>query len=633
MNKKNVILSVLIPVLLLVTITPVIPACTSNVVKSNVAKTISTPTSKHGYNSLNNKQLDEYYPSIDRESISYASDFQAVNQGKDFSAIDRTRYVYYPETTSIYIYNLNDDGEYKDLSINVSGNNEILDGFAYIASDDSDPLANTFIDVFAGDTQLATYFACGKDPFSTYCTEETLIEFLQTINDDHTLHLSQLLANDNQRDNAILSLLNPKIWDIWLTAAKSNPNFKIDYIDLSNNKLMVYPNLASIPSLYDNSVWMFNDSNYIIDTELLMNDYSSDTDPEKSSVYGGYFKGIDLSHNEFLYFNCWSYMTVDESIRNINNSYDYHPSLLTIVHPIYSQSDMKKILIDLKEPTKLEGYYGVNLDYNHLTYIAYGNVGDKSIWSYLEYQAASWYKSPIEFTIASIIRIRYSYMRCFMTYTVANASNSLIYLAEYLLGWGLYQTDIVMANDKYVTNWLKDFNPDLYHLFTTSYASDVTDEQYMMMQYSLYSLYDCFPFSSIPIDSQIITGKDTTTIITQEGQRYGMYNDLDGTLYLSVLINLYRTSYINSDLKLPTESTDINKVIDALVSQVMSTLSLSDVCVISVSPFKCNYKSWVIIGFTFMMFALIVVGLFGIKFAQNVKKAKIKRGEENDEEE
>lgn len=632
MNKKKIVMSILTPLILIGTTIPAICAFSSSINVTGV-KANPIPTSKHGYNSITTSQQNEYYPSIQRESITLASNYHNSFPDADYSAIDRNRYVYYPESTSIYIYDLNEDGEYADISINVSGNDEILDGFAYIANDSNDPLANTFINVFAGDTQLATYFACGEDPFTTYCTSQSLIDFLYTISFDHTLHLSQLLANDNQRDNAILSLLNPKIWDIWLNAAKENSNLKIDYIDLSNNKLMVYPNLASIPSLYNNNIWMFNDKNYVGDNpELLMNDYSRSKDPSSTAVYGGYFKGIDLSHNDFLYFNSWSYITVNDSRQNSNNYYDYFPSLLTIVHPIYSFDDMKKIFIDLSEPAKLDGYYGVNLDYNHLTYIAYGDVGSWNTKSYLEYQASSWYEAPLEFTVASTVRIRYSYMRCFMTYTVANASNKLVYEIEYLLGWGVYQTDTIISNEKYLTNWFKSFDPGLYEMLSNTYASSLTTQMYMVLQYHLYALFESFPFSSVPIYAEIISGNPMTRVTYKYAIRYGLYNDLDGVSYLPVYTNLYRVSYIPNDFDLPSGSTDINKLIDALVSEVMSTVTVNDLYVMPLSIYKKNYKSWAIIGFTFMMFALIIIGLFGIKFAQNVKKTKMKRGHYDDEE-
>lgn len=635
MNKKKIILASLLATSFtgLVSTTAFTLALMPD---ATINKTIGNYNghTKHGYNSISNIQQNFYYPEIKKEAISFT-----IPNSTDHTVSDRNRYVYYPESTTIYIANAEPEGKNINLSKNVTGNEQILDGFAYIATDSSDNQANTFINVFAGDIDLATYFACNQDPFTTKCTKQSLLVFLDSIKEDHTLHLSGLLKNDNQRDNAIISLLNPKIWDIWLKASVSDHSLKIDYIDLSNNNLMTYPNLASIPSLDDNTNWMFNDSNYVgSSADYKMNNFSNTVNPiTGGGTYSGYFKGIDLSHNDLIYFNSWAYMTVTTSKQNTNNDYDYYPSLLTIVAPVYDKNSMTGVLsfmICINKPSVREGYNGVNLDYNHLGYLVYGTMSsNERNESYIEKQAKSWYCIDIEeiykkisgkdLPISSYIKLRYAYSRCFMTYTIDNAKNDAIKKIEYILGWGAYQTDAFFINTKYITNWFKVFDPNTYKNFSKMYASKITISQCLMLQYYLYPLNDTFPFVTLPPRCSVIGSQISTEFFGDP--RYPIYNDLDGSFYLKINLHNVRTRYIPTTLDFVT-STDMNQMISNLVSEVMLILNINENKPIPLMIFKINSISWAAIGFMFMMFALVLICAASIKLAENVKKARIRRG-------
>lgn len=588
-----------------------------SITSNTLAKSPSFTPFTHNYHSMSADNQDHYYPDVTRENINLIHMLRNNGSYQPYDwTFDRFRNVFYNSNTFVNIYDLDNnpisDGQYQTYSVNSSW--EGSNGFAYLASNSNDEHANTYYNFFAGDRNLAMYFDSGNDIFTDKCTYESLKEFVDNAKnvDNHTLslNLSTLLANDLDRDNAILSLLNPCFWDAILSALSDfgqtyDVDFQLSLIDLSNNDLRIVPNIASIPNKNQDG-WMFDDTNSYPNVTLGMNTIATDLNRHIGITQDGCIQNIDLSHNAISYLNMYAYRNFDSDHNWVPNPYldptvvsqradiyneltDY-PSLLTLVacrYESYTDAGSLTALLDGTYQHTRTGYGGVNIDYNHIPYFAMLFTNEESDLgepSYFQTMMHSW-QQPTLFDLFGTY-IEFSYARAYLTYTTANYydSSSYVYLVEYVFGMGAYQTDAFVSTADELAHFVQygttysllpyaikqdfDLMNTLYpkNLFPSQIVNSFStqDNLFVNLMQDFIAMSGCqsLQLDHFVVPSHIISPKDF------KDENYPILSDdFTGQIQLTYISQYTHANYTPSYLKINNE-TNFNEIANQLLSLV-----------------------------------------------------------------
>ncbi len=619
----------------------------------------------HNYHSLSNINQQYYYPDITKENINLISVYRSeISNNYDYT-LDRYRNLYYDDNTNVCIYNLDNNPCSTPMNTySVNTNWEAANCFAYIAADDSDVNANTFYQVFAGDRNLALYFDNGGDIYEDKCTYETINDFVLNNIDTTTkqldLDFSTLLSNDLDRDNAVLSLLNPMLWDAILTALNncgtSETKASIGTIDLSYNSLRIVPNIASIPNKNCDG-WLFEDTTTYPNVLLQMNGAAAvDSRNSTNTNTDGCITGINLSHNHLCYINTYSYRAFDKSYNWVPTSdsttfasrnelfttYTDYPSLLTLVKCRYENYDDASP-IGSKWKNTIDDNIGVDLDYNYLSYINFllienssPSILDRHNWQSM---VESW-KEPI---LAELLPnyIYFSYQRSYMTYTTYNYidSDSFINTIEYILGLGVYQTDGFCTTSNELAHYLKygltfpeenlAFNyPSLSYGFSEDLSryDEIVDYSLLPSYFSNHATQYKYAFSNILKDFIALSGCQTdqlgTSVIPSDlynsptdvhtGTSYS--NNVAGKIQIVGFGAISHDEYIPSSLNI-SENASINQIATAIFGLFNETWNIT----YDITGFTKSYTEYTILGICYGLVGVVIVILFVTSL---VKKSK-----------
>lgn len=628
----------------------------------------------HNYHSLNEYYRNRYYPDVTKENVRLIEPYRFTNPNYDYCT-DRFNYLFYDDQTYVCIYHKDDNpistSIYDTYSVNTSW--QAADGFAYIVDDrnsnDGDAPTNTFFHVFGNDINLASYFDVNDNPniYSDVCSYQAIENWVdKTISTDGalTIDLSTLLANDLERDNAVLSLLNPMLWDAILLglstkAASLGVETSIKTIDLSWNNLRVVPNIASIPNKNDNG-WMFESTSDYSNVELQMNDMGS-------SQYAGWLtngciKNIDLSHNALTYFNLYSYRLFDEEYewfptdQTTSEYYIYskevnYPSLLTLCYCRYAS--LITSIYDYADT--IPGIMGLNLDYNYLPYLVCpflqytddgnGDIDLSAATQYNAFMIHSWGGIEIE----SLEDFDYSYARCYLTYTCNNyydASNTTVNFAENLLGWGAYQYDALTSSEDECNHYLEYANQ-------YSILSNTEKNALQLFKFSLFNKYQYATIAATRFGSDtssldklndlircfyIRTGLLSRTyeadviVPSLIGERpsccelkritFDMYGvDSWGELLVQIFFaGFYRQGYLPSDIYISSDAS-----YTTIFNSILGSITKNGTLLCSISGWDISYAYIVIVAIVYgFTLALICCFVLYFMFRNVVKKNKSK---------
>jgi len=183
----------------------IVPAViASSITLTSCSEESKTTNIKSAYDSLEKNDAQKYYYQYNATFFEDAVDQEYVHQSdKD------TEFVQTIDSGVAAPIVLSDTNLYNQNDANTSKFKNQIIGFPYLAKDESDPRANTYINFFIN-KQVAQYFAQDKNIYTEKVTKEALQSF---INDNPyysgIINLKGLLKFDNQRDNSIRALLNP----------------------------------------------------------------------------------------------------------------------------------------------------------------------------------------------------------------------------------------------------------------------------------------------------------------------------------------------------------------------------------------------------------------------------------------
>lgn len=550
----------------------------------------------HNFDSIEEKYQNEYYFDVNREEIIRYNTNEAIGKhyGKYGILKNRFNNVYYHDDTIVSIYhfdkNQHKDEYFVDKSINTSWKSQ--DGFAYIPDKDTkcQPV-NSWLQVMAYNYQVAEYFSGGKDHVNDPCTGESIQEFVkrEITKSDGIINLSGLYKYDRSRDNSVLALLNPTLNKYLLKPSHDNTNkYVIKGWNLSNNRLRSVPNWASIGNELDDN-WFFETANYLPRgmtdglNDLSWNTISSRKNGRTDAIY----KTINLEHNRLTYVDLQAYSDYDnehdpnpsEKAKKSGFKQTSNPGLLTLVKCRYN--NISDLIFNPSHPK--EGFNGLMLDYNFMPRI-YWDADDSVNNTYLwwEKQLDSWfhYDLPLQFVNDDL-----SYARAFMTYTIANANNDVIWEIEYLLGMGLYQEDGVWLNNRDTVNYInKQFEGQQKNFDPAEDPAKYVDKD----KETLFELMEKFMVIngaiSTPCNVTFSVNGGTLSVLASSPTWCGYSSDrLHGTIFLLLHWPSYRIGNVPSTIDIGSGSN-----INELVQKLMKYISLHKITNVSLSAFKTS---------------------------------------------
>ena len=602
---------------------------------------------------------------------------------------DRFNNLFYPKNTIISLYDKNatnegdaytGTGEFADYSVLTKWSSQ--NGFAYISEYVDVPFdtesertayknshtlaeynamveyydkANTFLNVFAGSREVAQYFFSGVNYMSNggaghglkknetlngevisienaKLTKSSIIKFAdwliwQSTSQDIVLDLSQLYLKDLDRDNSILALLNPQLWDTLITYMQSQSK-QISKIDLSYNNLRVVPNIASIRNKTDDD-WYWHELQ--VEGHAAMNNVYYEAGILEEINQDGYFDGIDLSHNSLTYydFNAFNnYADKEAYLIDPADGINRTPSLSTLVKCRYdSYEDVYDVDV-ITEPWTLkpkeDKLIGVNLDYNHLTWIMMNPLAE------FTHQHPVWWMSMLDswpglklkdipFIGESLPDYVLSSARAFLTYstsiTRSNILDGVIPMLEYALGLGAYQNDAVNYTSKEIYNYIMN-NADDYgkKLMANKSSNQVTNAEIGQ----LYNKY---------IEKFITTGKLLSCPLNMELVDIDLFkikprfvtwqnasDSIGGIVYTEILWGFARTKYLPEEL-IVDDSTSLNDI----ATKLFNCVAINYHTMLEVPGFVKDYSAAIGVGVGLGVFALAIIVIAVIKLITNVK--------------
>ena len=603
-----------------------------------------------------------------------------IIEDKDVT-LDRFSNVFYPNGTKVCVY-LNDGEEikesyyYADQSIVTTWTSQ--NGFAYISNIDFafetqadrdaykkqhtqeeydaalkeyNEQANTFYQVFAGSRDAAEYFFQGIKKLggpdgkgindknftieTAKVTQYTITKFVDWLIqsyplDNITMDLSQLFLRDLERDNSVLALLNPQLWEYILLQCKER-NVQIANIDLSYNNLRVVPNIASIRNKTD-SEWLWKDATY---DAKMCDVYENNEERPTFANEDGYFYAIDLSNNNLTYFDFSAYNSWTDKESNIKNPEQGSkrvPGLTTLVKCRYRDSEdepnyRKPIEIaSILNPDDVvaysDKYAGVNLDYNHLAWMLFEPLSEdsKSSPEYVWWMPMlnSWPGMKLKEDLG--IDYVLSCARSYMTYTVANIKSEtlggMLTTVEYILGLGVYQTDGVNYTSKEIYNYIMWSDEDFgRNLILNNKAKKVTDKDarklgndYIAEFLHVGELLSCPLNRSIVMDSAPLNINPhlDPTLVCADG--------LNGDVFIPLKYEMARVKYL-------PDSFDIDKdtSLNEIASKILGTAQINYFTTFTIPGFEKDYSTAIGVGVGLGAFVLLLIVIVIIKLVGNVK--------------
>ena len=702
----------------------------------------------HNYHSMDYEYQKYYWVDVSRENIKdpqwdptlgeegrfVATHFHQPAEGETLDVtLDRFTNLFYPKNTIVSIFDkdatADDEGKaytgeglYKDQSVLTSWTSQ--NGFAYISQLIDEPFdteierkaykekypdkydvmvenykhANTFINVFGGNRDVAQYFFSGIKVMSNEgkglaenetldgqvitfetakVTKSSINKFAQWLiksaksEDLITLDFSQLFLKDLDRDNSILSLLNPQLWDNLMTYMQGSdseedprPQKYISKIDLSYNNLRVVPNIASIRNKTDTD-WFWETvkvNKGVEESEHsgMNHIYVEANGPIPGGLaplayqQDGYFDGIDLSHNNLTYFDYNAYNPWNEEYDSTtglilitdgksnylkgykDNASNRTPSLATLVKCRYDE--YKTPIEYLLDPTELkpkeDKFIGINLDYNHLTWIMMHPLskyaenwkpeehnGEPYVWWMP--MLKSWLGIALK-DIGELVEVGlpdyvFSYVRSYITYstciTKTNVLEGAIPVLEYVLGLGAYQNDATNYTEKEIYNYIM-CNSDSFgrELLEKDKASQVTNDDTMKLRDSyLQEFMYKGQLISFPLDKYL-----TDVSIFQVNPTFVCHlttsDDLDGVDSIPIKFGLARIQYLPETLNVSDE-TSLNDI----ATKLFSTVAINYHTTFNIPGFIKDYTAAIGVGVGLGCFVLLIIIIAIIKLISNVK--------------
>lgn len=610
------------------------------------------------YQSLEDKYRKQYYLDINREEINLQNQIKAAFHNTKLTGVERFNNVYYHDDTYVDVFHLdtnNTNDPYLEKSVNTEWQSQ--NGFAHIADDESgtvDTHVNSWLQVCAYNWDLAAYFVGSTDEAKiTYpCTTSAIKNFVKNniSKNNNKLDFSGLLINDKDRDNSVLSLLNPMLLKCLIAPSLTDPNLQIKSIDLSSNNLRIVPNWASIantmiiknnvnPSQEEaNANWFFNDVN-LVGSGHKMNDETEKDVPSDINA-GGYFDEINLEHNFLTYVNLrgykalmkptvepdkWSPTTQSPKYEVYENEGDQkgymvsadlikstNPGLPTLVKFGYENN---KYFLGLEAVQRR--FNGVMIDCNFMPRLMWHplKTNRQYVWWYeqnLTYKTAASVGSFLIPTIASS-------MLGYVNYTLANATDSAIHLVENsALRWGVYNFDQTIIDNNDLSNYVALKMP----LLKDTLPSAVWNKNWFEFIQEVKNYFILSQSISIPLDSlffdpsnklALLAGK---TWLQYSRKQYRLINDSFGYIQMGLIWNVHINRYLPESIHLE-DLQDLNK----LVTELTKYFSLNLYNTVRISGLKENYLNQKILGITFGAVGVVLLSWFGFLIFKNTKHA------------
>ena len=649
---------------------------------------------------------NEFVPYHFYEKNSYLS--------KDIT-LDRFNNLFYPKNTVVSIWSKNategapftEDGTFKDQSVYTKWTSQ--NGFAYISSLE-DPFdtqeereaykkthndydvkleeytkANSFLNAFGGNRDVAEYFFSGIKNLgndgkgitdnetvdgkyinieTAKVTKYSIQQFVNwLIKNSSTrgeieLDFSQLYLTDLDRDNSVLALLNPQLWEYLLVSCYDAENdylTRISKIDLSYNNLRAIPNIASIRNKTD-SDWFWedrDDSLYIGETPLIgyhtggMNKIcEGSVGLITSRQADGYFYGIDLSNNNLTYFDFSAYNPYDrqmagdgwvdaegygkmQSLKGYSTGNSRVPSMLTLVKCRYEDfADVYDLEI-ITDPSKLkpksEELIGINLDYNRLPWIMMNPLVNQDDPNYVWWRPMlnSWYGLKpgqiAEWFGLDLPDYILTCARAYMTYTIANyrsnAIDGMLTILEYIFGFGTYQLDGINWSDKEIYNYVV-LNGDSYgrNLMENKTPSSIDFDEAKQL-FSKYVIpfinvgqLTSFPINRILIEADVIRVGPTIT------EDMFMSDGSNGAFQVPIKFNAARIKYLPDSFEITDDSS-----LNDLATKIFSTIGINHFTYENLPGFVKEYSVAIGVSVGLTSVALLIVLAFIIRLIVNVR--------------
>ena len=675
----------------------------------------------HNYHSLDFDYQKLYWLDITRENIhdlvydTSTTEFNPYHVSADDLTLDRFTNLFYPSNTIISLWNkgstIDDEGKpysgeglFKEQSVITSWTSQ--NGFAYI-SDINEPFdtqserdeykkwhtqaqydtmlekynkANSFLNVFGGNRDVAQYFFSGiktygnnskgiKDDeqvdnqyinietakFTRYSIQQFVNWLIanSSTRGEIELDFSQLYLTDLDRDNSVLALLNPQLWEYLLLSCydeETTYTTKISKIDLSYNNLRAIPNIASIRNKKDTD-WFWEDS----DGELHIG-YDEATYHVggmnkicegsvgilDSAQADGYFDGIDLSHNNLTYFDFSAYNPYDETIEGWGEGYGKKqslidstkgssrvPSVATLVKCRYEDyADVYDIDV-IMDPSilkpKSENLIGVNIDYNRLPWILMNPLVNENDANYVWWRPMleSWFGLKIK-EIAELIGLNLpdyilTCARAYLTYTVANyrsdAIDGMLAVLEYIFGLGTYQVDGINWTDQEIYNYINlnedSFGRDLM-IEKTSSGISLKEVQQLYDKY-IRKFISVGQLTSFPLDRSLVDA-DVIKISPRLDTKNYTSDDITGTFEIPLVFELARIEYLPDSFAID-EDTSLND----LATRIFNTISINHFTFINVPGFVKDYAPAIGVsaGLTAVMLLIMIIVI--IRLITNIR--------------
>ena len=475
---------------------------------------------------------------------------------------------------------------------------------------------------------------------------------------------SQLYLKDLDRDNSILALLNPRLWEYILKACYENGT-RIASVDLSYNNLRIVPNFASIRN-WDDSDWFWDDLDGTLGIGYGSGESALDphyggmnkvgevsvgllTSPPQTD---GYFDGIDLSHNNLTYFdysgyNPWNrsldlgwsndpdsnmYFGKEESLKRntgANAGNARVPSLTTLVKCRYESFEDVYDIFVITDPSKLkpkdDELIGVNIDYNRLPWLLMNPLCEENDPNYVWWRPMleSWYGLKIHDLLEPFGINLPNYIltcaRAYLTYTVANYNSenidSAISILEYVFGLGTYQIDGVNWTTKEAYNYIVE-NADGYgrSILSSNKATDIkVSETVQMCDKYLSNFINVGQLCSFTFNKKLVDPSPISIYPHFETGRYTS-NGIGGELLLPIRFQLARISYLPNSFDI---NDDIS--INELATKIFNTININYISFVTVSGFVKDYAAGIGVAVGLSAFALIVIIIVLVRVVANIR--------------
>ena len=643
--------------------------------------------------------------------------FEPYHLDKDDHTLDRFTNLFYPEDTIVSIWTQNatkDDegkaytaeGTFKDQSVLTNWTSQ--NGFAYISDfdiafdtqserddykknhtqEDYDAMlakynsANSFLNAFGGNRNVAQYFFSGIKAYANdglgikeeetvdgkvvnienaKLTKYSIQKFVDLLikesstRGEITLDFSQLYLTDLDRDNSVLALLNPQLWEYLLTSCidkETSYTTKITKIDLSYNNLRAVPNLASIRDKTDED-WFWEDysgelgighSTLGEHTEGGMNKVCEGSVGLISSPQqDGYFDGIDLSNNNLTYFDFNAYNPWDSTRGNWGEGYGKMqelkeagsgssrvPGIITLVKCRYNSFEDVYNFDYILDPSELkpkdDKLIGINLDYNRLPWIMMNPLVNADDENYVWWRPMlhSWYGFKLGQILPEWLGIDLpdyilTCARAYLTYTIANyrgsGIDSVLTILEYIFGLGTYQLDGVNWTDKEIYNYINmnadDFGRNL--MLKRTSGSVTLSEAWQLFDRYIGEFLKIGQLMSFPLNKSLVDADVIGIKPKIIGNQYTS-DSISGLFEIPISYQLARIKYLPDSFELK-DDTSLNQ----LATKIFSTIGINQFIFIDVPGFVKDYSSaiGVSVGISAVILAIIIIAV--IRLIANIR--------------